>query len=161
MTSSRWSAVSRFGSFLLLWLALMSWSFSALAMGLLVSLGATWWSLRLLPPAASAVRLGALLLQAPRLLWQSVLGGWDVARRALSPSLPLKPGFINFPCAYQKAHVRDSLAVIASMLPGSLVCDDEAGVMRVHCLDTDQPVFAELSAEARRLAPVLGKPPHG
>ena len=44
---------------------------------------ATWVSLRLLPPASGRLRFGALLALLPHFLWESVLAGVDVARRAL------------------------------------------------------------------------------
>ena len=59
-----------------------------LVVGLLASAAATWASLKLLPPASGRVRLGLLLLLLPRFLWQSLVAGTDVARRAFAPELP-------------------------------------------------------------------------
>ena len=169
MTQVRRAAVSRFGAFLLVWLALMSWSLSSWAVGLLAGIAATWLSLRLLPPTSASIQLGAMLWVTPRLLWQALLGGWDVAWRALSPTLPLKPGYIVFPCPFQKKYACDTFATITSLLPGTLACgdadeadktsnrDDAAAVLLYHCLDTDQPVLAALDEDARRLTPALGE----
>ena len=60
-----------------------------LAFGVLAATAATWASLKLLPPALGRVRLGVLLRLLPRFLWQSLVAGTDVARRAFSPRLPL------------------------------------------------------------------------
>ena len=157
MTHVQTAAARRFGGFFLIWLALMAWSPASWGVGLLAALAATWWSLRLLPPASAGARLGTMLLLAPRFLWQSLLAGWDVARRALSPSMPLKTGFITFSCAYQKTFARDTFATITSLLPGTLPCDEADGVLLYHCLDLDQPVMAQLAEEARRWAPALGE----
>ena len=53
-----------------------------LVFGLLASAAATWASVKLLPPASGRVRLGLLLMLLPRFLWQSLVAGTDVARRA-------------------------------------------------------------------------------
>lgn len=102
-----------------------------------------------------------MCLLVPRFLWQSLLAGWDVALRALSPKMPLKTGFITFRCTYQKAFARDSFATVTSLLPGTLPCNDQDGVLLYHCLDLDQPVVAQLAEEARRLAPVFGEKADG
>ena len=60
-----------------------------LAFGVLATAAATWASLRLMPPSLGSVRIGALVLLLPRFLWQSLVAGWDVARRAFDPRLPL------------------------------------------------------------------------
>jgi multicomponent Na+:H+ antiporter subunit E len=44
-----------------------------LAFGVLATAAATWVSLKLLPPAAGRVRIGALLALLPRFLWQSLV----------------------------------------------------------------------------------------
>lgn len=172
MTPCKRATCSRFGGFLLIWLALIPWSLSSWALGLLAGAVATWWSLRLLPPTSAGIQLGAMLLVAPRLLWQSLLGGWDVAWRALSPTLPLKPGFVVFPCPFQKRYACDTFATITSLLPGTLACGDvdesnegvnadamtdEPAVLLYHCLDTDQPVQVQLTEDARRLTPALAE----
>ncbi|MFW9610854.1 MAG: Na+/H+ antiporter subunit E [Fluviibacter sp.] len=161
MTRDQMAACSRFSGLFLIWLALMTWSPASWAVGVLAALAATWWSLRLLPPAAAGIRFGLMCLLVPRFLWQSLLAGWDVALRALNPKMPLKTGFITFRCTYQKAFAHDSFATVTSLLPGTLPCDDNDGVLLYHCLDLDQPVVAQLAEEARRLAPVFGEQTDG
>src|SRR5574343_710387 len=53
MTRDQMAACSRFSGLFLIWLALMTWSPASWAVGVLAALAATWWSLRLLPPAAA------------------------------------------------------------------------------------------------------------
>ena len=156
MTPGHLIAASRFGAFFLVWLALMAWSPASWLVGVLAALIATWWSLRLLPSVSEALRLGAIGLLLPRFLWQSLLAGWDVAKRALSSDMRLRTGFVVFHCHYQKTFARDSFATVTSLLPGTLPCDDQNGDLLYHCLDLDQPVMEQLALEARRLAPAFG-----
>ena len=80
------AALARFLGLASLWIVLIrSVQPADLAVGALSAAAATWVSLRLLPPDAGRVKLAALVARGPRFLWQSVLAGIDVARRALSP----------------------------------------------------------------------------
>lgn len=83
------TAMWRGTAFFLLWMLLMqSLKPAHLAMGVLASVGTTWVSPRLLPPSSGCLRFGKLLALLPHFLWESVLEGVDVARRALD----LSPG---------------------------------------------------------------------
>ena len=150
------SALLRGAAFLVLWLVLMqSLKLSDIAIGAFATGAATWLSLRLLPPAAGCLHLGSLLLLLPHFLWQSVRAGVDVARRALSPSLPLQPGFVSCPLGFGPGLARNTFATITSLLPGTVSCDEADGVLVYHCLDTDQPVVEQMWEEERRLARAL------
>src|SRR5215470_19140649 len=91
------NATWRGGAFFVLWVVLIGTSPSDLIAGVLVSGAATWTSLALLPPGLQRVRLIGVLPLIPRFLWKSVVAGWDVARRALDPRLPLRTGFVAIP----------------------------------------------------------------
>lgn len=140
-----------------LWLLLMpSAQLVDLAVGALTAALATGASLRLLPPAGGRVRLLGLLAYLPHFLWQSVAAGIDVARRALDPRLPLNPGFITYRTALPPGSARCAFTAITSLLPGSVPADEGAGGALVyHCLDTAQPLPAQLAAEERVLARVF------
>lgn len=156
------AALVRGALFLLFWSALIGISWSSLAVGLVTTVGATWTSLHLLPPGPQRVRLWPLVALLPRFLWQSLLAGWDVARRAFDPRLPLRPGFVVFPSAHTPGHLRNTFATIASLLPGTLPCGESEGGIVFHCLDVGQPVVAQLAAEEAALARVLERAPgHG
>jgi multicomponent Na+:H+ antiporter subunit E len=149
-------AVVRGLIFLALWLTLMqSVKPADLAVGLVATVLATWASIRLLPPAAGRLRLGALLAYLPRFLWQSVLAGSDIARRALDPRLPLRHGFVSCPTQLPPGHARNEFTTITSLLPGSVPSGDEPGAIVYHCLDTAQPIAEQIAAEERALAGVL------
>jgi multicomponent Na+:H+ antiporter subunit E len=126
-----------------------------LVVGLLASAAATWASLKLLPPASGRVRLGLLLLLLPRFLWQSLVAGIDVARRAFSPRLRLQPGFVDYPVGLPRGAARNAFELIASLMPGSVASGETPGTITFHCLDTRQPVVEQLAAEERAYAKAL------
>ena len=150
------TAAWRGTGFLLLWMLLMqSWKPADVAVGLLACVIATWVSLRLLPPAAGCVHFGRLLTLLPHLMWESVVAGVDVARRALHLRVPLSPGFVACPLSFPPGFARNTFATITSLLPGSLAAgQDDAGVV-YHCLDDSAPVVEQLWKEERLLAKAL------
>jgi multicomponent Na+:H+ antiporter subunit E len=150
----------RSGGFLGLWLVLTDGARGALPPGLLAAVAAGWLSLRLLPPAPEATgraRPGALLRLALRFLHQSVLAGVDVARRALSPRLPLTPDLVTLRFRLPRGPARQVFAAGISLLPGSLAVAADGDRLTVHCLDRDRTAETQLDAEQARLARALGR----
>jgi len=154
---SHWRVgLARAMCFLALWFILMpSVKPADLACGLIATIVATQMSLRLLPPAAGRLRLGALLVFVPHFLAQSVLAGIDVARRALDPRLPLQPGTVVYRVGFPPGTARNGFAIITSLLPGSLPVDETADGLVYHCLDISQPIAEQLADEERRLGGAL------
>jgi multicomponent Na+:H+ antiporter subunit E len=126
-----------------------------LLVGVLATAAATWASLRLLPPARGRVRLGGLLMLLPRFLWQSLVAGFDVARRALAPRLDLQPGFVEYRTQLPPGSARSAFELISSLMPGTVPSDEGQRHIEYHCLDTRQPVAEQLAAEERAYAPAL------
>ena len=126
-----------------------------LVVGVLASLAAAWASLKLLPPARGRVHLGRLLALLPRFLWQSLVAGIDVARRAFAPRLDLQPGFVEYPTQLPPGTARSAFELIAILMPGSVPSDEGPRHIEFHCLDTRQPVAEQLAAEERAYAPAL------
>lgn len=149
------TAALRAGGFFALWLVLLpSFAPADLAVGALAAGCATAASLVLLP-RGNGVRFLALLAWVPRFLWQSLAGGFDVARRALSPRMPLATGFVDYRTGLPRGHARNNFATVTSLLPGTLPCGDGPDTIEYHCLDTSQPVAEQLAAEERRLSGAL------
>src|SRR5215470_17564732 len=146
----------RGGAFFVLWVVLIGTSPSDLIAGVLVSGAATWTSLALLPPGLQRVRLIGVLPLIPRFLWKSLVAGWDVARRALDPRLPLRTGFVGYPARFRSPLVRNAFASYTSLLPGTLPVEDDGETLLYHCLDIEQPVAAELATEETVLAHAVG-----
>jgi multicomponent Na+:H+ antiporter subunit E len=148
--------VERAAIYLALWFVLLpSTKPGDVALGLAAAAAATWISLRLLPPAGGRVRLGALLVQGPHFLWESVRAGVDVARRALSPRMPLEPGFVASPTRLPHGVARNTFSTVAGLMPGTLPAGDDGESLIVHALDISQPVAEQLGAEERRFGPAL------
>jgi multicomponent Na+:H+ antiporter subunit E len=126
-----------------------------LAFGVLAAGAATWVSLRLLPPGSGRVRLGVLVMLLPRFLWQSLVAGVDVARRAFSPRLPLAPGFVDYPVGLPRGAARNVFELISSLMPGSVASGGTETRIEYHCLDTAQPVVEQLAVEERAYAAAL------
>ena len=151
--SGRREALARAGAFFLLWMVLMqSVKPADLAMGAFATGCATWASLRLFPPVAGELHFGALLRLVPHFVWESVVAGFDVARRAFDPRLPLRPGFVKCPLDFPPGFARNTFATITSLMPGAVPIDGDEEALEYHCLDTSQPVVEQLWQEETLLA---------
>ena len=151
------AVIVRWLGFLGLWFVLAGPKLADLPVGLATAALVTWTSLRLLPPGKRSPRFAILALLAVRFVWQSVVAGVDVARRALDPRLPLRPGFVVYPIRMQPSVTRSAFLTLSSLLPGTLpVGSDESGSVLIHCLDVGQPVVAQMTAEEQLLTRALG-----
>ena len=149
------ASLLRAAGFLAFWLILFGFNLADLPVGALTAAAATWASLRLLPPGPRLVRPGALARLALRFLGQSIVAGADVARRALDPRLPLRPGFVTYPVRFPPGTARNAFTSLTSLLPGTVPAGEESGQLVYHCLDVDQPVLSQLAAEETALSRVL------
>lgn len=137
------------------WVVLIGTKPADVVAGLVTAVAATWVSLLLLPPGSGGVSVGALLALVPRFMWQSLVAGMDVARRAFDPRLPLRPGFVTYPVRFPPGPVRNTFTALTSLLPGTVPTGDENGSLVYHCLDVDQPVVPQLAAEEAALSRAL------
>src|SRR5271168_4220876 len=92
----RSSIIIRTAGLFAFWLVLSGFKPSDLLVGAVAAVAATWTSLQLLPPGRWAFRPVALVGLALRFFCQSIIAGIDVARRALDPRLPLRPGLVIY-----------------------------------------------------------------
>jgi len=142
------AAIARWLGFFGLWVAVSSIGIADLLVGAATAAAASWASLRLLPPAAGWPKARPLVRLVARFLWQSALAGADVARRALAPALPLRPGFLTCPLHLAPGPARSAFCAFSSLLPGTLVAGSERdGTLSIHCLDVGQDVPAQMRAE--------------
>jgi multicomponent Na+:H+ antiporter subunit E len=92
----------------------------------------------------------------PRLLWyfarQSLLGGWDVARRAFAPSLPLAPDILRLELRLPTGAPTVVFAWLVSLTPGTASAALEERLLVVHALDTRMAVEAQLRDLERHVA---------
>ncbi|MGB8436429.1 MAG: Na+/H+ antiporter subunit E [Burkholderiales bacterium] len=149
------AVIARGAGFLGLWVVLIGFDPVDLAVGVAATAAATWTSLRLLPPSAHRLHLAALTGFGLRFLWQSVVAGVDVARRAFDPRLPLRTGFVVYPTRFPRGPARNTFASVTSLLPGTVPVRDDAQGLHYHCLDVEQPVAAQLAAEEGAVSRVV------
>lgn len=151
------AAVARGALFLALWLVIDGIDTLAdLAVGSGAACAAAWASLRLLPPRPGRLRPKAMSELAAHVVWQSVLGGVDVARRALDPRLPLRPGFVTYPIGIAPGPARNAFLTLASLMPGTLPAGSGDGGISLHCLDVGQPVVRQMGAAEARFLDATG-----
>jgi len=151
--------ILRAAGLLALWIVLSgSLAPAELAVGLVAATLGAWASAQLAPPRhGTATQLPALAVLALRLPVQVLLAGIDVAMRALSPRLAIRPGLVAFSPKLSPGPERDAFLTLASLLPGSVPAGpDGSGRVVIHALDTDQPVAAELAKEEARFARAIG-----
>jgi multicomponent Na+:H+ antiporter subunit E len=151
------AAFTRGTGFLVLWLVLAGFNPGDLPAAVVAVVGATWTSLRLLPPGRSRLSPVGIARLALRLPLQSLTAGIDVARRALDPRLPLRPGFATVSPRLPPGTQRDAFCAFASLLPGTLPVDtNDDGTLLVHCLDVGRPVAAQMAADEELFVQALG-----
>ncbi len=81
--------------------------------------------------------------------------GWDVARRALHPRLPLAPQWLDYPLQSRDFHVRLVLSAMVGLLPGTLSSRFEDDILWVHVIDATQPWQDTVAALEQALANLL------
>jgi multicomponent Na+:H+ antiporter subunit E len=148
-------AISRAAWFLIFWFVLAGVDPVDLPGGVVAVIAATWTSLLLLPAGGARRSVAAMPRLALRFFYQSVVAGWDVARRALDPRLPLRPGFVSYPVRFPPGTARNAFTTLTSLLPGTVPAGEESGELVYHCLDVGQPVVAQLAAEEAALSRAL------
>lgn len=138
---------------LLWWLLAGVQGFSS-PFGAFAVLGAATVSLWAPPGRSCRLRLSALPGFVLYFLWASVSGGVDVARRALSPALPIQPGFLVYASRLPRGAALTFFMAVISLLPGTLSVRQEGRLLRVHVLDNRQPIqdsLAHLEGRVDRL----------
>lgn len=134
--------------FLAFWLILAGVQTADVPAAVAAVVAAAWVSLRLMPPGTLHVSPSGIVRLAVRFPLQAVLAGIDVARRALAPRMPLRPGFTTCPLHQPPGPACEAFLMYASLLPGTIPCDvvDGATVL-VHGVDVAQPIAEQMARE--------------
>ncbi len=150
-----------------LWAGFTSASLDYAVYGLVSVLVCTALSLWLMPPE-SPVRIarwprriwfaGALCLW---FMWQSVLGGVDVAVRSLRRPVRIDPAVVRAPIDLPEGHARQLAMVLMNLMPGSMIqrTTDSQGATSLVTTDPDAaaacapPQQVELHTLAAELDP--------
>ena len=147
--------------FFVVWTVLSHGGASDIAAGIVAAVAAAWASLVLLAPSTGRLRVLPAIEYMVRFLRQSAIAGADVARRALDPRLPLRPGFVHYRTTLPRGMARDRFTTLTSLMPGTVpIGPDRNGALLIHCLDLGRPVAAELAAEEAALLRVTGGATH-
>jgi multicomponent Na+:H+ antiporter subunit E len=136
----------------LLWAALNGADGRSWIVGAPVVALAAWMSGRLaaggrwrLSPLGAARFAGFFLIESLR-------GGFDVARRAFSPRLPLRPGIVCYPLRLPAGSPRWFFCGVISLLPGTAVVRIDDQEICVHELNLTPESPTELRALEERVA---------
>jgi multicomponent Na+:H+ antiporter subunit E len=138
--------------FALVWLGLTEGDLKDWWLGLAFVAIAAAASLVLMPPGGRRWRPGGVAPFVAFFLRQSLLGGLDVARRALDPRMPVDPVFIEFRTGLTDEAAIVLLADIASLLPGTVTADIAGQHLVVHVLDRNMPAPDTLRRLEERIA---------
>jgi multicomponent Na+:H+ antiporter subunit E len=134
-----------------LWLVVAGPDPLGLGFGVLAAALGTWASLRLLPPGPGGLSPAALTRVVLRVLRESVLAGWDIARRALSRDMRLAPGVVTVTLQLPPGPAQDGFRLLASLAPGALPLVGDRGTLSLHVLDMREPHDAALAATQREM----------
>jgi multicomponent Na+:H+ antiporter subunit E len=147
--------IVRWAGYFAFWVLLIGIEPADLAVGVFAATFATWASLVLLPPGMLKLRASDLPRYFVHFMWQSVVAGIDVARRAFSPRLPLQPGVVSYSCRYPRGAARNVFASVTSLTPGTLAVEETPEGLSYHCLDISQPIAVQLAQEEVQVSRLL------
>ena len=148
--------IARLALMALVWLGMNGTDRSSWIVGGPVAFAAAWVSVTLLPDTRWRLSPGGAIAFAGFFLRESVRGGWDVARRALSPALPLSPAIVGFRLRLPPGSARLLFCAAISLLPGTAVVAITDGSICVHVLDASPRVEGELRQLEDRVAALFG-----
>lgn len=153
------SAAMRAALFTVCWLAIIELDPSIVPFGLAAVPVATAVSLLMTGgPGSRAPRprqVVAGIALAVWVLWRSVVGGVDVARRALTiPRPDIAPYWTEYRVSLESTAARVAFALIANLAPGTLTASLEGDRLDVHVISPDIGVEDSLASLERRLAEV-------
>lgn len=140
----------------LLWLGFNGTDWSSWIVGGPAVFAAAWTSMKLRPAIPWHWSAGGALQFLGFFLRESVRGGWDVARRALSPGLSLSPAIVCHSFQLPPGPSRLFFCSAISLLPGTAVVAIAESNICVHVLDYSSGVEAELRALERRVGVLFG-----
>lgn len=135
------------------WVVLSGTDAKALAVGMFAVSAATWLSLRGLPQR-QYLAFWRFARHLPAFVSGSLLGGLDVARRALSPRIALSPGWVEVPVRLPDGG-RVAMGAELSLMPGTLAAGVRGEHLLVHLLDTEAGFERAIPREEAAIAAMI------
>lgn len=138
--------VLRFLVFGLIWLALSDADPANFSYGIVSVAAATALSLALLPPGTPRfgrwpARMWGTVKLVGWFLQQSMIGGLDVARRAISRPVDVEPAVVEVPVELPDGAAQQLCFLLMNLLPGSMVQHvkqvNDRTVAEIHTLSLD------------------------
>ncbi|EOM74314.1 cation transporter [Rhodococcus rhodnii] len=155
------SVLLRIAGFGAVWWALAEGDASMFSYGVVIVPVAVAISLWLVPPTTPAVplprRVVALGALGGWFLWQSLLGGIDVARRSIRRPVGVDPHVIEYRIGLTSPAARVALADLNALMPGTLSVDLDGDVLHVHVLGHDIDARGQIARLEQRIARVTGE----
>lgn len=141
--------------FALLWWILTEGRAGSWGNGAIAVAGALGASLYLLPPSAGRISLAGLFAFLGYFIWNSVLGGAQVALLALRGRLALQPGILELQLVLRPGAPRILMVSALGLMPGSLGVHLDGDRLRLHVLDERMPIAAQAQALQARIARIF------
>lgn len=125
----------------------------------------SWWIG--LPTVALAAIISHYLIPKTNINWyelfkfiayfcsRSLVGGIDVARRALHPKLPIVPALIEYPVRLPTGIPQVLFINTISLLPGTLIADSHRDALKVHVLDETSEFIEEIRTLEQSIAKIF------
>ncbi|MGB5520832.1 MAG: Na+/H+ antiporter subunit E [Gammaproteobacteria bacterium] len=104
----------------------------------------------------SVIHIGLLPGFTAWFLWHSLLGGMDVAWRALQLEVQLEPGFLRYRLTLPPGQARVFLVNVVSLLPGTLSADIEDDILVLHALEANSKATDEVREAELRISTLYG-----
>ncbi|MDY6894542.1 MAG: Na+/H+ antiporter subunit E [Thermotogota bacterium] len=131
--------VSTFVVLLVIWLFLTSFNLSEFIVGLLVSIVLAGVVSRLVDYEFDLSIVYKLplfvVVYVPVFVYKMFLSNLDVARRVLTPKIPLNPGFVKIPVDLKGDVGKLTLANSVTLTPGTLSIDADDENLYIHWID--------------------------
>ncbi|WP_186297588.1 Na+/H+ antiporter subunit E [Sedimenticola selenatireducens] len=110
------------------------------------------------PATHFTIRYFKLVMLIPFFLKQSILGGVDVARRALQPSMPIDPILVECPLRLPPGSPQVFMTNMVSLLPGTLSATLENNRLKMHVLDQQSSYMKDYLLLEEKVAELFSVP---
>lgn len=127
-----------------LWWIIAGGAAGSWIIGVPAILAAAWAVARLGTGVDVRLSMAGWLRFLPFFLWESLLGGVDVARRTLERQVRVAPGFLHYETRLADPAARVFLTNCVCLVPGTLAAELEGDRLTVHVLSTEMDSDVEL-----------------